>query len=147
GYTGEKSKTVLPSKAVAKIDFRLVPDQDPDEILHLLRKHLDSHGFSDIRIVKISGKRAAKTDPDNELAKVVMQSAEEIYGKSPQIMVMSPATGSMFNLCQNLGIPAVGFGVGYYDSRLHATNENIRIDDYITGIKMAASVIHKFATT
>ncbi|HEX5688809.1 MAG TPA: M20/M25/M40 family metallo-hydrolase, partial [Roseiflexaceae bacterium] len=52
GYTGLGSKTVLPSEARAKIDFRLVPDMDPNEIVRALRAHLDSHGFGDIEILE-----------------------------------------------------------------------------------------------
>lgn len=145
GYTGEGSKTVLPSVAKVKIDFRLVPDQDPDEILQYLRDHLDKHGFDDIEIVKISGKRAAKTDPESVLAQTVVQNVEKVYGKPPQVMLMSPGTGPMYKLCQQYNIPAVGFGVGYYNSQVHAPNENIRIDDYIDGIKFIATVIEEFS--
>jgi acetylornithine deacetylase/succinyl-diaminopimelate desuccinylase-like protein len=48
GYTGEGSKTILPHEAKAKLDFRLVPDQDPHEILDLLMKHLEREGFGDV---------------------------------------------------------------------------------------------------
>lgn len=145
GYTGEGSKTVLPSFAKAKIDFRLVPGQDPDEILQYLRNHLDRHGFQDIEIVKISGKRAAKTDPESVLAQTVVDNVEKIYGKEPQVMLMSPGTGPMYKLCQEHGIPAVGVGVGYYNSQVHAPNENIRIADYVDGIKFIATIIEQFA--
>ena len=57
GYQGPGSKTVLPAQASAKVDFRLVPDQTPQEVLEKLRKHLDAEGFSDIEIKFLGGER------------------------------------------------------------------------------------------
>lgn len=144
GYSGEGSKTVLPSEARAKLDFRLVPDQDPEEIVRLLRAHLDRHGFEDIEIVARKGTRAAKTDPTHPLVQKVMQAAEKVSGKAPQKVLMNPGSGPMYQLCQQFGIPTIGFGVGNGDSRKHAPNENILVSDYIYGIKMVAAVIHEF---
>lgn len=147
GYTGEGSKTVLPSKAKVKIDFRLVPNQDPDEIIELLRRHLDKHGYEDIKIHKVSGKKAAKTDPNDPLAQVVIREAEAFYGKKPQILSMSPGTGPMYKLAKQYNIPAVSFGVGYEDSKIHAPNENIRVEDYIEGIKFICKVLYEYSKT
>src|SRR5688572_7429063 len=61
GYTGAGSKTVLPSEARAKIDFRMVPDQDPNEIVKLLRAHLDANGFDDIAIDVFGNERPARS--------------------------------------------------------------------------------------
>ena len=61
GYTGEGLKTVLPSRAMAKVDFRLVPNLRPELVLELLRQHLDRRGFQDIEIVPLAGMRPAKT--------------------------------------------------------------------------------------
>ncbi len=145
GYTGEGTKTVLPSTAKAKLDFRLVPDQDPEVILQLLRKHLDKHGFQDIEIINLTGEHPAKTDLKDPLVKTVLQSAERIYGHAPTINRLSPGTGPMYILCQKLNIPAVSIGVGNHESQTHAPNENIAITDYVDGIKMIATVIHEFA--
>lgn len=145
GYIGEGAKTVLPSEAKAKIDFRLVPNQDPEEILQLLRKHLDKHGFEDIEIVPYTKEHPAKTDLEDPLVQTVIQNVEKVYGRPPTINRMSPGTGPMYILCQELGIPAVSFGVGNDNSRNHAPNENIKIEDYIDGIKMMATTIHEFA--
>ncbi|WP_462413197.1 M20/M25/M40 family metallo-hydrolase [Neobacillus sp. Marseille-QA0830] len=144
GYTGQGSKTVLPSVAKAKIDFRLVSEQDPDEILRLLRKHLDKHGFADIEVVPLKGQRAALTNLEDPLVQKVVSSAEKFFDKKPQVMRSQAGTGPMYTLCQKFGIPAVGFGVGHAGSQNHAPNENIFIDDFIEGIKFAALVIHEF---
>jgi acetylornithine deacetylase/succinyl-diaminopimelate desuccinylase-like protein len=144
GYTGEGAKTVLPSTAKVKIDFRLVPDQDPEEILQLLRKHLDKHGFEDIEMIDLTGEHPAKTDINDPLVQTVVQNVERVYGTPPTINRMSPGTGPMYILCQKLGIPAVSLGVGNDQSQNHAPNENINVQDYIDGIKMMATIIHEF---
>ena len=144
GYIGERSKTVLPSTAAAKLDFRLVPDQDPHEILRLLRRHLDQHGFSDIEVVPYSLEHPAKTALDAPLIATVLKQVPRIYGHSATINRLSPGTGPMYPLCQARGIPAVSFGVGHDASNNHAPNENIKVEDFINGIKMVAAVVHAF---
>jgi acetylornithine deacetylase/succinyl-diaminopimelate desuccinylase-like protein len=117
----------------------------PKEILQHLRNHLDRHGFQDIEIIANEGTQAAKTDPDHPLVKKVMKAATKMKGIPPRVILMNPGSGPMYALCQHLGIPAIGFGVGNPDSRKHAPNENILIKDYLDGIKMAATVIHEWA--
>jgi acetylornithine deacetylase/succinyl-diaminopimelate desuccinylase-like protein len=145
GYTGEGTKTVLPSTAKAKIDFRLVADQNPHEILNQLRNHLDKHGFNDIEIVTLTAEHPAKTDLDAPIAKMVIDNVKRVYGIEPQVMRTSAGTGPMYVLSQKFGIPAVGFGVGHHNSQHHAPNENIYVQDYIDGIKFAATVLNDFA--
>ena len=60
GWQGQGAKTVLPSQARAKIDFRLVPDQDPEAVHASLRKHLDSQGFADIEVNYVGGQKPAR---------------------------------------------------------------------------------------
>ena len=62
GYIGEGAKTVIPSEALIKIDFRLIPDMDPKKQVLRLKKHLKSNGFDDIRIQVFHGEAAARTD-------------------------------------------------------------------------------------
>ncbi|MGG0718603.1 M20/M25/M40 family metallo-hydrolase [Robertmurraya massiliosenegalensis] len=144
GYIDQGAKTVLPSVAKAKIDFRLVAKQAPDEILELLRKHLDSHGFTDIDIVTLKGQRAGKTDLQDPLVKCLVDSATTFFQEEPQVVPSQAGTGPMYKLCQKFGIPSVGFGVGHAQSQNHAPNESIYVDDFIEGIKFAALVIHNF---
>ncbi|MCG3088229.1 M20/M25/M40 family metallo-hydrolase [Sporosarcina cyprini] len=145
GYTGEGSKTVLPCVAKVKLDFRLVSDQDPDEILELLRTHLDKHGFEDIEIVPLKGTRAATTALEDPLVSKIEKSAMDFYGKPPKVLRSQAGTGPMYSFCQKFGIPSAGFGVGHADSRNHAPNESIFVDDYIEGIKFMAMFLHQYA--
>jgi acetylornithine deacetylase/succinyl-diaminopimelate desuccinylase-like protein len=149
GYQGPGGKTVLPAEASAKLDFRLVPDMDPDEILQLLRKHLDRHGFADVQVDEVEGEgeRAARTDPDAPIATVVVDTARELYGSEPLVLPNMAGTGPQYLLCAQFGVPAVGMGVGNADSNNHAPNENIVIADYIEGIKHMAWVFHRFGRT
>ncbi len=145
GYTGEGSKTVLPSRAKVKLDFRLVPDQNPAEIRELVRRHLDAHGFGDIELIDLHGEHPAKTDPSDPLVGVVMESVERIYGQPASLVPMSPGSGPMYLLCQQLGIPAVSVGIGHSRSNTHAPNENIVLEDFFDGIKLIAAMMERFA--
>lgn len=147
GYTGPGSKTVLPHQAIAKIDFRLVPEQDPDEILEKLENHFKKKGFSEIRIHKLGVAKPFKTPLDAEISRIAIESAREIYNVEPVIYPTSQGTGPMYDLCGRLNIPCVSTGVDYAESNPHAPNENIRIADFIQGIKHIALIMKKFGET
>ncbi|MFY3792320.1 M20/M25/M40 family metallo-hydrolase [Ureibacillus sp. MALMAid1270] len=144
GYTGEGSKTVLPNHAFAKLDFRLVPGQDPERILKLLREHLDNQGFQDIKIKEMSGVQAARTHPTETIVEAVIETVTESEEMSPNIVPNTPGTGPMYDLCQRFGIPSVSFGVGHYASNNHAPNENIRVQDFYKHIEQVADLIVRF---
>ncbi|MGQ9630039.1 MAG: M20/M25/M40 family metallo-hydrolase [bacterium] len=145
GYIGEGSKTVLPNEAVMKLDLRLVPNLTPEIATNLLRRHLDRRGFTDIEMIPLSGERPAKSPPDAPIVRTVVAAARDFYGKPPVVYPTLAGSGPMYPLSQALGIPAVGVGVGYPGSNAHAPNENIRIDDFIEGIKFMGEVIRRFS--
>ncbi|MBI3660258.1 M20/M25/M40 family metallo-hydrolase [Candidatus Acetothermia bacterium] len=144
GYSGTGPKTVLPAEAMAKIDFRLVPDQSPAETVKLLKAHLKKHGFDDLEVIPLNGEHPARTPIDEPLAQIVAKTAQQIYEKKPVVQPTSPASGPMYMLCQKFGIPAVSTGIGYAHSNGHAPNENIRVNDFIAGIKHIAMVVHEY---
>jgi acetylornithine deacetylase/succinyl-diaminopimelate desuccinylase-like protein len=146
GYTGTGSKTVLPSKAMAKIDMRLVPDQDPHEICQLLRKHLDGNGFDDIEIILLGPEYPAKTPLDAPIAKVVAETYQELTGQEAVIYPTSAGSGPWHPLCAKFGIDAATAGVGHPRSNAHAPNENIYVDDYIQAIKHICLIMERFAS-
>ncbi len=145
GYGGPGSKTVLPHRAVAKVDFRLVPNQRAEEILLKVKTHLGQHGFADIAVRPLGLEEPSKTPLDAEIVKVVSESARRIYSREPLVYPSMAGTGPMHVLTGDRGIPTIGTGVGYAHSNNHAPNENIRIADYVDGIKHIAMILHLFA--
>lgn len=144
GYTGAGSKTVLPSTAAAKIDFRLVPGQDPDDILEKLKSHLAEQGFESISVESFTREKAFKTPADSEFAGLVEKTAGQAYGFAPVVYPIMPGTGPMHAICGKYNTPCAGTGIANAGSNIHAPNENIKFDDFIAGIKHAALIIGNF---
>lgn len=147
GYQGPGSKTVLPAEATAKLDFRLIPNQDPDDILEKLRKHLDRNGFEQVEIFAGEGEKPARSEPDSAVAKSVISSVQEMYGE-PVLWPFMPATGPMHPVVSDLGVPTVlPVGVGRPDNRIHAPNENIRSADYVNTVRLMCRVWERFGAS
>jgi acetylornithine deacetylase/succinyl-diaminopimelate desuccinylase-like protein len=146
GYIDPGVKTVVPAAATAKLDFRLVPRLEPGLVADLVRKHLERRGFGDIEVALMVGEHAARTPADALLARVAVDAATMVYGVSPVVMPLSPASGPMYPLTQALGTPAVSAGgVGHAGSGPHAPNENISIEDYFDSIHFVGELIRLFA--
>jgi acetylornithine deacetylase/succinyl-diaminopimelate desuccinylase-like protein len=144
GYQGPGSKTVLPAEATAKLDFRLIPDQDPAHVLDMLRKHLDAHGFEKVEIVWSDAEKPARSDPGSDVAKSVIECVRDLHGE-PVLWPFMQATGPMHPVVADLGIPTVlPVGVGRPDNRIHAPNENIRTEDYINTVRLMCRVWERF---
>ena len=79
GYTGDGAKTVLPSTAKVKIDFRLVPNMDPKKQIKLLKLHLKRAGFADVSIKVLNAEAAARTSTDEKIVNVVCDSAKKNF--------------------------------------------------------------------
>ncbi|MBE9507642.1 MAG: M20/M25/M40 family metallo-hydrolase [Chloroflexi bacterium] len=145
GYGGPGSKTVLPCEASAKLDFRLVPDQDPARIVVLLRTHLDVEGFDDVEIVSGDGEHPSAGDPTHPFVQTAARAAERVYGHHPALIPMMSGTGPVYLLCGQFGVPVVTAGVGYAGSRCHAPDEHIRIADFVAHAQYVAALLEEFA--
>jgi len=144
GYQGPGSKTVLPARANAKLDFRLVPEQDPEQVLAGLRRHLDEQGFPDVQVAFLGGENPARTDPDHPFVSLVVESARPVYGQPMQVMPMSGGSGPMHIFAKGLGLPIATAGVAYPGTRSHAPNENLRLDLYLKGARHIARILKEF---
>ena len=145
GYQGKGPKTVLPARASAKVDFRLVPDQTPEQVLKNLRRHLDAQGFSDVQIEYLGGESPARTDPDDPFIDIVVKAAEPVYGVPMQIVPMIGGSGPNHAFVHYLNVPIATAGVGYPGTRAHAPNENVRLDLYLKGAKHITRILNAFA--
>jgi acetylornithine deacetylase/succinyl-diaminopimelate desuccinylase-like protein len=145
GYQGEGTKTVLPARASAKVDFRLVPDQDPEEVVLMLRNHLDQQGFTDVEITYLGGGPAARTDPEDPFLQMVVHTAEEVYGIPQLIDPMSGGSGPNYLFIRELGMPVATAGIGYPGSQAHAPNENIVLEHFVKGAQHTARILAEFA--
>lgn len=144
GYTGKGLKTVLPHEASVKLDFRLVPNQNPHELFDKLVQHLENEGFGDIDVQLLATLNPARTPTDHPFAKIVIDSSRDVFGHDPVIYPITPGSGPMYDLCQKFDIPAVSIGVGNENSRNHAPNENIRLDDFYKGIEHLTVILDRF---
>jgi acetylornithine deacetylase/succinyl-diaminopimelate desuccinylase-like protein len=145
GYQGPGTKTVLPARAVAKIDFRLVPDQDPDDVLDKVQRHLRDQGYGDVEVRRLSAERPARTPIDHPFVGLVCQAAREVYGQEPVLIPSMAGTGPLYPFANTLGLPTADIGVGYPEARIHAPDENIRLADFLRSAKHIAVVMERFA--
>ncbi|MBL0348031.1 M20/M25/M40 family metallo-hydrolase [Candidatus Villigracilis affinis] len=145
GYQGPGSKTVQPARASAKVDFRLVPAQMPEDIVKKLRAHLDAQGFSDIKIDFLGGEPAARTNPDDPFIKLIVDTAADIYDAPMELVPTVGGSGPNYPFVHDLNLPVATMGLGHPDTRAHAPNENIRLDLYLKHAKHMARVVKEFA--
>ncbi|MBP2631005.1 MAG: Acetylornithine deacetylase/Succinyl-diaminopimelate desuccinylase and related deacylase [Firmicutes bacterium] len=145
GYTGQGSKTVLPCYAMAKLDFRMVVGQDPHEILTLLRKHLDEHGFTDIEIHPHSMAKPSKTPITDPVVKIAVEAGQLVYDKSFIIEPCAAGTGPRYVFSDWTNMPIIGIGPGYPGALNHAPNENLVIRDYCQAVKHIIAFLYKMA--
>ena len=144
GYTGPGAKTVLPARALVKLDFRLIPGMIPERQLERLKTHLAANGFGDIEINFIHGEAAARTPISHPFVKQVEDAAREVFG-SAIISVSSAGTGPMYSFENVLGAPCISVGSTFMFARIHSPNEFARIDLLNKTTKCIGRIIAKFS--
>ena len=145
GYTIKGSKTVLPHEATAKLDFRLVPNQKSNEIYRKLVRYLKRHGFGDLEIIKHGSTEPTKTPINDPFVKLVVKTAEKVYGKKAVIYPLSAGSGPMHLFRNYLGYPVVSAGCSHPEANTHAPNENLKVESFVKGTKFIATLIDDFA--
>jgi acetylornithine deacetylase/succinyl-diaminopimelate desuccinylase-like protein len=137
GYTGEGAKTVLPSKASAKISMRLVPNQRPDEITALFTKHFLSIAPTSVK-VKVTahhGGEPAVTPTDSKAFKAAANAFEEVWGKTPIPTRDGGSIPIVALFKKELGLDTVLMGFGLDTDALHSPNEHYGIKNFLIGIE------------
>ncbi|MGI8858650.1 MAG: M20/M25/M40 family metallo-hydrolase [Rubrobacteraceae bacterium] len=147
GYTGPGTKTIVPSEAFVKMDFRLVSGQSPGPVLELIRSHLRKRGFDDIEVVDLHGVEAAKTPVDSPIVRTAVESWEDLGVDDAVVYPTIGGSGPTSLIATELGIPTIMTGsVANTDSRLHAPNEWVRLDDYFGAVGYFARFFERFGS-
>jgi acetylornithine deacetylase/succinyl-diaminopimelate desuccinylase-like protein len=148
GYIGEGAKTVLPAEAIAKLDFRLVPDMVPEKQLERIKKHLKENGFkeNEIAVKFIHGEAAARVSATDPFVNIVQEAAKEIFG-SVITSVSSAGTGPMHSFIEILKSPCVSVGSTYVYAKIHSPNEFARVDLLNSATKCICNIMEKFANS
>jgi acetylornithine deacetylase/succinyl-diaminopimelate desuccinylase-like protein len=146
GYAGEGAKTVLPAEGSVKIDFRLVPDQDPQHVVGLLRAHLDRHGFEDVElVVHDANVKPVRSSTDHWFIQDAQEILEKHFGQPAIVQPSSPASGTAHPFVEQLGADIVGIGLTHHGAMLHSPNENIIIEQFETMIECSAALFQSLA--
>ncbi len=147
GYTGEGAKTVLPSKAHAKISMRLVPNQDSQEIIRLFSEHFRSLAPKTVtvKITPHHGGEAAMVSTQSNAYKAAAKAVEEAWGKAP-IPTREGGSIPIVALFQKvLGLDSLLMGFGLDEDAIHSPNESYGIFNYIKGIETITLFYKHFA--
>jgi acetylornithine deacetylase/succinyl-diaminopimelate desuccinylase-like protein len=141
GYIQPGAKTVLPSKAFAKISMRLVPDQEPAEIAQLLRKTLTETAppTVDVEVRGLSGGESAIVCRDSPAMKAASRAYAETFGREPVFIREGGSIPVVATFQKTLGIETVLMGFGLPDDRLHSPNEKFYLPNFYKGIE---TIIH-----
>ncbi|MBR9860619.1 dipeptidase [bacterium] len=137
GYIGEGAKTVLPSKAYAKISMRLVPNQKSERITQLFKEHFENIAPASVK-VKVTphhGGEAAVTPTDSKAYKAAAKAMEKTFGKTP---VPTRGGGSIPIVAlfeEALGLKTVLFGFGLDSDAIHSPNEKYGLFNFYKGIE------------
>ena len=137
GYTGEGAKTVIASKAFAKISMRLVPDQDPEEITNLFMEHFKSIAPASVK-VKVTPRHGGHpyvAPTDTKAYQAASKAMEESFGKVP-VPIRSGGSIPIVSLFEKeLGVKSILMGFGLDSDAIHSPNEHYGLFNFYKGIE------------
>lgn len=147
GYQGQGVKTILPAKAQAKMEVRLVPGLEPKDVLQKIEQHLQTHGFEQVDLVYTLGEKAYRSDMSAPAILNVIEIAKAFSPNGVSVLPTTAGTGPMHQFFDALEVPIASFGIGNPDSRDHAGDENVHLADYYTHIEMIEELIKSYDKT
>lgn len=140
GYDGEGAKTIIPSVAKVKIDFRLVVEQDPEDIFNKLVEHVNKFA-PEVEVKRYGSMKPSRTPSDLNEVKIVKKAVEKSYKQKP---ILQPSLGGSlpdYVWTEILGVPSVIVPYANYDEANHSPNENLNVDNFFDGILCTCHVI------
>jgi acetylornithine deacetylase/succinyl-diaminopimelate desuccinylase-like protein len=146
GFTAAGAKTVIPAKAVAKVSFRIVPRQNPDEVLSAFREWVNRNTPKGIRteVRVLSAAPGLVVNPDHPAIRVAARAFGEVFGKDTVFIRSGGSIPIVGDFATHLGIPTILMGFGLPDDGLHSPNEKFKIDNYYLGIRTVARFLEQY---
>jgi len=147
GFTGEGAKTVLPSKAFAKISMRLVPNQSPDKIEKLFTDYIKKIAPKNVK-VKVSGLHHGKwaiTPIDSKWIKAAFEALKQGFGKEPVFIREGGSIPIVVTFKELLGADTVLLGFGLPDENAHSPDEHLNLNNFQKGIITASIFYNELA--
>ncbi len=147
GYQGEGSKTVIPAEAMAKFSFRLVPDQDPEDISAKVKAHLEKHCPEGITLEVEVGHHGKPyiCDPHSENGKAGQVALEQAFGKAPVLIREGGSIPIIQDMKEILGVESIMLGLALPDCQIHAPNENFYVENFEGGIRLNRALLKELA--
>ncbi|MDB5036376.1 MAG: Acetylornithine deacetylase/Succinyl-diaminopimelate desuccinylase [Chlorobi bacterium] len=147
GYQGEGAKTVLPSKAAAKISMRLVANQDYRKVADQLRAFIQEHKPSgvSIEVIELHGGPPALTPTDSVPVRAALRALETAFGTKPFLIRSGGSIPIVADFEEQLGAPVVLMGFGLPDQNAHSPNEKMNLSNYHRGIKSSALFLQEYS--
>jgi len=139
GYQGPGSKTVIPREAMLKLSFRLVPDQDPAEVLDLATRHLERHCPAGVRLEVVRGHsgKAYVMDAHSNFGKAAQAALREAFGGAePALIREGGSIPIVESFREVLGVDTLMLGLALPDCMCHAPNENFLLENFEAGIRL-----------
>lgn len=144
GYGGPGSKTVIPSTAMVKMDMRLVPDQNTDDIFAKFQAHVAQHA-PDVEVHRLGSMEPSYTPLEHPFAPLVRKAVEIGFGQSPIDVPLLGGSLPDAVFTKTLGLPSFVVPYANADERNHAPNENIEVSRFHAGIRTAAALFAELA--
>ncbi|NWK56791.1 dipeptidase [Verrucomicrobiaceae bacterium N1E253] len=149
GYQGEGSKTVIPAKAMAKFSFRLVPDQEPADIMRKVKAHLLKHCPKGVTVDVEIGHDGKPffADPHSENGKAGQAALKEAFGVDPVLIREGGSIPIIQDMKEILGVESLMLGLALPDCQIHAPNENYWIENFEAGIRLNKALMRELASS
>jgi acetylornithine deacetylase/succinyl-diaminopimelate desuccinylase-like protein len=147
GYQGEGSKTVLPAEAFAKFSFRLVPDQDPADIMEKVREHFEAHCLPTLTMemeVGHDGKPYA-IDPHSPFGLAAQNALRKAFDAEPVLIREGGSIPIVQAFRDILGVDTLLLGLALADCKIHAPNENFPVENFEAGIRLNQALLEELA--
>jgi len=143
GYQGEGSKTVLPSTAFCKLSFRLVPNQDPDDIYEKVKAHFEKHTPEHItlKVDKGHGGHPYRSDPHDRFGKIAQSALKTVFKNDPVLIREGGSIPIISDFKRILGADTLMLGLALPDAQIHAPNENFPVENFEKGVELGKTLI------